>query len=149
MKRICEWVSRRLPLRRIGIGGDDYLLRYYVCGPLPAEHWRGSKPRWSWLPCSVYLHCFLRPDHARELHNHPWPLSLSLILSGGYREERRVREGVVVRTLSAPAVNVIRRSDFHRLSELLGGCVWTLFIAGRKVGPWGFWDSETGEFMEH
>ncbi len=155
MKRLCQWLAGRLPLRRISIDGEDYLLRYYVCGRLPTKYWPGAHPRLGWLPFSVYLHRFLRPDQDRALHNHPWGRSVSFVLSGGYLEERLDESAftrvdgqmIVIRRLRAPAINVIRRDDYHRIAELHGR-VWTLFITGRKVGGWGYRDRLSGESWE-
>lgn len=62
------------PRKDIGNGaGDVFFWRYTLL-----------KTRWF----SVYLHEFLRSDHDRCLHDHPWPF-LSIILAGGYHEEMR------------------------------------------------------------
>jgi hypothetical protein len=64
--------------RAIGVkNGEPYLRRYVL-----AEEGTGSAAE------HLYLHHFLRSDPDRELHSHPWH-ARSLILVGGYREERR------------------------------------------------------------
>ena len=90
-----------------------------------------------------------RSDDDRELHNHPWENSTSLILWGGYREERLDADGTVrVRTYRPWSINRIGANDFHRV-ELLDprGCL-TLFIAGKRQQSWGFKDPITGEYED-
>jgi hypothetical protein len=102
----------------------------------------------------MHLNHFFRSDSDRELHNHPWEVSYSLILTGGYTEhyldEKTGR--VETRKLRPGSFNVIRRDHFHRV-ELLdseNGC-WTLFVTVNRVQEkfgyeWGFKDTTTGEY---
>jgi hypothetical protein len=120
--------------------GSLYLVRVYLMRLL-----RSRLPGW-------FLHRFFRSDHDRELHNHPWKWSASLVLTGGYLEERLERPGgpVMTRVLRPLSWNVIRSTTYHRvqlLDEERGA--WTLFIAGPKLGTWGFLDPKTGAFEEH
>jgi hypothetical protein len=145
MTRLLAWLSARLPLRVIAIEHDVYLLRYYVFGRLPERFFPNVKPRLGWFPWSVYLHHFLRPDRDRELHNHPWRWALSLVLVGGYEEDRFGDDGVVY-TRRVRFASLIRHGDFHRIRRLRLHHAWSLFIAGPKVSSWGFLDPETREF---
>ncbi len=148
MRRICRWLSKRLPMRMITCEGEPYLMRFYICGRAPLHYWpEGTKPRLAWLPFAVYLHGFMRHDKDRDLHNHPWDKSYSLVLAGGYDEERLRSRSVVRRRLRPGYVNVIRRDDFHRITLLHAEVVWTLFITGKKLDTWGFLDRETGEYL--
>lgn len=152
MHRICKWLADRLPLRMITCEGEPYLMRFYICGRAPLHYWpnrgKGIKPRLKWLPFAVYLHGFVRHDKDRDLHNHPWDKSYSLILAGGYDEERLGDDGRhFVRRVRPGMVNVIARDDFHRVTKLHSEIVWTLFITGRKLSTWGFRDTETGDFI--
>lgn len=134
---ICEKIARTLRLEKRVIyrkGNEPYLTRYYIL----------RKPR-PWLP-SIYLHCFHASDEDMELHNHPWSRSVSLILSGSYREEYRKGNEVRERVLSPGKLNYIRADDFHRV-DLLSKNVWTLFISGSKVQEWGFWNRNTDEYV--
>lgn len=99
----------------------------------------------------MYLHFFHRDDIDRELHSHPWSGN-SVILAGGYREERRHRllNGsweVRTRVLEAGAHVDIGPDTFHRVDLLdpTYGC-WTLFTTGPRVESWGFWDRDTDVF---
>ncbi len=115
-------------------GKDKYLTRYYIF----------RKTKW-WMP-SIYIHCFHSSDLDTELHNHPWNSSLSLILSGKYREEYRDKNNnVKERRLHPGCFNYITKNKFHRI-DLLNNEVWTLFISGSKMGSWGFWDRYTYKF---
>lgn len=102
------------------IGGKDrpYMLRWYLL------------PRNAWF--NVYLHCVLRDDDDRALHDHPWQ-SVSLVLAGVYREIRSNRSWAC-----GPGSVIYRRAETcHRL-EVVSGPVWTLFITGARVRNWGF-----------
>lgn len=107
--------------------------------PKPQAIWPGS-------PISLYIHHFHRSDVDRELHNHPWEWALSFILSGGYREERRVgRNRVIGRDVLPFTLNWITDKDFHRV-DLLEKDAWSLFLTGPKSYSWGFWSRNTGVF---
>lgn len=157
IRKICEWLSRRLPKRVIGRDGEVYLERYYLFGKDPPypEDYVGKKPkaRLTFLP-TVYLHHFLMSDTDEELHNHPWN-GLSVILLGGYSEERRVPENCMgfgmdtwVRREYKPwSINRIGKDDFHRVDLYEKDC-WTLFIIGEKQQSWGFWNRHTDEYTD-
>ena len=140
--RLCEKVAKTLPHRHIGDRSpsghfDLYLARFML--------FDGKALGLKW---SVMLHHFRRSDSAEELHNHPWGKALSLILTGGYSEERRGRDGMVWRRLFTPGMfNYITDETFHRvdLEDPHNGC-WTLFITGERTQSWGFWDRHTKEF---
>lgn len=130
----------RLRLKHKIILGDDgspYLLRTHLT---PDRDWWRKELEMK----AAFLHFFFRSDADRELHNHPWDGAYSLILSGGYWEERwDPRTRTVVRKLFKPGmINRLSSDTFHRvqLVDEDAGC-WTLFVAGRKVladGEWGF-----------
>jgi hypothetical protein len=150
VRRACETLARKLPTWVITVEEDDpYLARHYIFKKdwIPKKLTRAL----SKIP-SVFVHEFLRGDSDEEYHNHPWYTSYSLILAGGYTEERlQVVDGdwkVVTRTLRPGMINVIRHDDFHRVALLDGKTAWTLFIAGRRTGEsWGFLDIATREFI--
>lgn len=95
---LLERAAARLPMREIvGVDGSTFLERYKVLDLGPALG-------------RLFLHRFRRGDEDRELHNHPW-WGLSLVLVGGYLEERRVwaagGERVETRRLRPGALNLI------------------------------------------
>lgn len=96
------------------------------------------------LAPGLFLHHFHQGDMDRHPHNHPWKLSFSYILLGGYVEYRG-RDGKDVRTLLPGSVNVIGRNTYHRVELLdpVGGC-WSLFAHAERIGDWGFWVNGLG-----
>jgi len=157
MRALLAWMTRRLPAPRVvydRMGESPYLSRYYLVGRTRAEE---EDPRESprrtargvLLPArdhGCYLHHFHRGDDELELHSHPWAWSLSLILAGGYIEERRFGAHVVRRTMRPWRLNYIGANDFHRV-ELLEHDCWTLFLTGPKIAGWGFWNKDTERFL--
>lgn len=159
MRRLCEWVAGRFPRRVImdREGGTPYLSRFYIFGgPCSLEddvdeYGQMKKvAAWKSLPVNLYLHCFHRSDDDRATHSNPWRWAVSLILVGGYREERRVGTSpnyrVESRVVRPGSLNVIRADDFHRVDLLEKDC-WSLFLAGPKAKTWYFWDRDTGETL--
>lgn len=127
-ERLFEY-SAKLPIRLINrTPGERYLERYYLG---------------KWLGFTAYLHRFVSPDGDEEVHDHPWHFALSLILCGGYREERMTRLCIdkgwvsVFKHLKPWRLNVIRGVDFHRIRETKPE-TWSLFIHRPTVKPWGF-----------
>jgi hypothetical protein len=121
-------LARTLEVQRIPRDGAPYLDRYFVAG----------YPRVRGATASVYLHHFRASDAFEQVHSHPWAWSLSLILSGGYREQRCLPDGQQIVSLYQPGdFNVLRADDRHRI-ELLGPDCWTLFLAGAYEKPWNF-----------
>lgn len=130
-------------------GNDEYLSRWYVKGRpeagLGAYDEHGNPKEGVALPTSlgVYIHRFHRSDSDSALHNHPWAWAASIVLSGGYSEERRMPDGKVERRNVFPlAINVIRHDTFHRV-DLFEEDAWSIFIAGPRVSSWSFWDRDT------
>jgi len=137
-------------------GRSPYLSRYYLVGAptMPDGSWPFDAlgaPRegavWPNKALGVYLHHFHKGDDEPELHNHPWRLAVSLVLAGGYVEERREADDTVTTRVVRPgAVNVIRSTTFHRVELLDGREAWTLFVVGPKFTGWGFWSRTSKEF---
>ncbi len=144
LHKLCSFLEKHLPhiviTRRCEYrgGADDrpLLYRFYL--------WKGSNGH------ALFLHRFVASDVGPELHNHPFEISISLLLKGGYVEERKLanrtledfRNGKAYSTfrrwLGPLSVNVIRASDFHRVELEEGKEVWTLFYHGPRIQEWGF-----------
>jgi hypothetical protein len=161
-------IAEKAPIGSFLIGPvlDPYLLRVYVSPRTPQFKWLWEKLRWyssdigefdasivQGVP-HLYLHHFFRGDSDKEVHNHPWGFSMSLILTGGYVEERWDAElkKMRTRTYYPGDLNVIRAADFHRvtLRDSARGC-WTLFLSHQRVEEksgedWGFLDTDTGKY---
>lgn len=152
VRRGCEKFARKLPTWIITVAEDDpYLARHYVF----KKDWIPERLRNGLLRSipSVFVHEFQRGDSDREYHSHPWKFAFSIILAGGYVEERVATHSdgtlhVVSKTYRPGMFNIIRADDFHRVELLDGKTTWTLFIAGERTGDlWGFLDVSTREFV--
>lgn len=138
--KICWFIVTTLyrRVRIIHVQGKPYLLRCYL------KH-GGVFP-------GIYLHYFYVGDEERHLHNHPWKNSRSFILTCGYAEERlewHSGEPVVQEYIRKPFTwNKISSRDFHRV-KLINGNPWTIFISGKKMQDWGFFDPYTKKFVNH
>lgn len=128
-RRLMDSCTKRAPDLVIGGADNPYLRRWYV---IPRNRF-----------FNVYLHQFLRSDDDRALHDHPW-WNVSFLLTGEYVEHTIAAGGIHRRQRR-------RRGDFafrlarraHRI-ELTHGGVWTLFMTGPRLRPWGFHCPESG-----
>ena len=120
-----------------------FLLRWFV---IPKNRW-----------CNIYLHCFVRDDEDRALHDHPW-FNISCLLIGHYVEVTGVYDGdghVIGyrRNMysqgdlkfrwpgAAHRVELLKPVGHHRRTRALrkrGLPCWSLFITGPVVRRWGF-----------
>jgi len=160
-----SWLESKLPKTTITINGKPYLTRCYLFGKDRA---------WG----NIYLHHFHSSDQGEELHNHPWAWGLSIILAGGYYEERahnpvtwemqpytplpgtgegHIKEiglpGTPVyiekRDIKPGKVNIISPRDFHRVDlKDEKNGAWSLFFAGTRTKSWGFLNRHTSEFTD-
>ncbi len=94
---------------------------------------------------SLVLHHFHQSDSTTKLHNHGWTWGLSLVLAGGYAEEKIAPDGRVIRRIVKPfSFNFIRPSEFHRV-DLLEEDAWTIFLRGPRLKEWFYKDRATHE----
>lgn len=117
-------ITRRPP--DFVIGGEErpYLLRWWV---IPRNRL-----------FNVYLHCFLRSDDDRALHDHPWA-NASILLRGRYVEHTIAEGGIEHRReLRSGDFRVRSSGRFAHRVELVDGPCWTLFITGPRYREWGF-----------
>lgn len=156
--RVAEWLfarSLRTPYTHItsADGKDVYMGRWWLFNPYGKDE-RGHviAPRWEWLP-SIRIHHIRRADTDRHLHDHPWN-ARTIVLREWYREERSIdlstRDRAAGRLgLFYPEARTILRRDagytgrllfgqYHRITEVAPGGVWTLFFTWRDQGTWGF-----------
>jgi hypothetical protein len=146
ISNILSWFESKLPKMTISVNGKPYLTRCYLFG---------KDRNWG----NIYLHHFHSSDQGLELHNHPWKWGFSIVLSGGYVEERCTdfhhyifkpkRLNIEVRKIKAGKFNLIKHTHYHRvdLNDETKGA-WTLFFAGPRVSSWGFLDRHTCEFRD-
>lgn len=151
---LLTWLESWLPKTTITINGKPYLTRCYLFG---------KDREWG----NIYLHHFHSSDQGEELHNHPWAWGLSLILAGGYSEERANNPDIW--EIDGPALpeewkkavhierrdvgpltfNLISPKHFHRvdLHDEKNGA-WSIFFAGTRTKSWGFLNRHTSEFTD-
>ena len=120
--------------------GSPYLTRRVLWGANALEDHDST------APSSAFVHEIHTPDADRHLHNHPWAWCASVVLSGGYTEERRGWScgadtydsdfGIATRH-SAGDLVTFRTDDYHRIVAVEPGTV-TLFLCGRETQDWGF-----------
>lgn len=119
-----------------------YMHRYWLLNPYDRETRRA---RWPWLPFSIRVHHILRRDEGRHLHDHPWN-ARTVILRGGYIENR----GDVMHARLAGETATLQHNEFHEITHVTPGGVWTMFIMGRYRGRWGFLvDGRKVDFKEY
>lgn len=155
VRRALVALTRNQQPRVIRNDGTDYLSRYYIVGRPrmpdgtdPFDKHGNPKPAviWPTRPLGVYLHKFHRGDNGRDLHNHPWKLSMSLVLAGGYIEERQSNRAVFSRRVLPGCLNILRSTDFHRV-DLIEHDAWSLFVTFRRFQSWGFRSRATNIFI--
>lgn len=160
--RLVDWLIRRAqrtPYTDItsADGQHTYMGRWWLFNPYGRDQDGEQSPaRFPWLP-SVRIHHIMRADQDRDLHDHPWN-ARTIILRGWYLEERytwpyeeqkrrqnyltmfpKARDALLESHLrSAGYTGQLLFGQYHRISDISAGGVWTLFITGRKRGTWGF-----------
>ena len=110
--------------------GVLYMERYWLLNPYPASDKPGVL---SWLPISIRIHKIVKEDDDRHLHDHPWN-ARTFILKGWYHEERldgfnRREKGDTAR---------LNFGEYHRITQVCEGGVYTIFVTGKYQGTWGF-----------
>jgi hypothetical protein len=159
-QRLLELLTRNWrprTIRRDATVEPPYLTRWYVRnlpkmldGSFPFDNL--GRPREGVVDndesYSVFLHRFGQDDEP-DVHCHPWTWGFSIILSGGYIEERydTLTNTYSTRVLTAPAVNFLRHGDFHRVTLIGEEECWSIFFTGKRVSDWGFIDRRTGLYM--
>ncbi len=125
---MLKHLTRNRPARLIKLNRQPYLERLYI----------GSL-----FGVQVVLHRFLSCDGEQGVHNHPWRYGLSVVLRGGYVEERAFdlhpKRGALVRTRCVNWLSVVNGNTFHRIARIKPG-TWTLFMHTRRdhAKGWGF-----------
>lgn len=133
MSLVARWLFRKsgeLPCRLIHQCSKPYLERYYL----------GGFAGWHF-----YLHRFVNADGDRDIHDHPWDLSVSVMLTGMYWERRMVRMNLKApgglecsyKWRKAGSVARIFGNTFHQIVESYPE-TWTIFAHGKRTKGWGF-----------
>lgn len=87
---------------------------------------------------SIRLHHFLRPDHDRDAHDHPWWF-ITVMLKGSYLD-RSVDTETGEHTLDHLRRGSIRFRPAHHRHWVETDNSWTLILTGRVKRTWGFWN---------
>jgi hypothetical protein len=136
MRRWCLELAAGREVQRIQVHDRPYLDRYFLGGWAPQTRSAPGAPE-----CALFLHHFRASDPAVHVHSHPWQWAVSLVLVGGYREERCQQVGARVLRLEHEylpgSLNLIGPDDRHRI-DLIGRDCWTLFLVGPYAQPWSF-----------
>jgi hypothetical protein len=97
----------------------------------------------------IKVHNILRPDHGRDMHDHPWPF-LAVILRGGYTEQVPERwvdgqpKGIKKQYRGRGSVYRVPATYVHRIHSLYTKpATWSLVLTGKRCREWGYW-AETG-----
>lgn len=132
--RVADWLisrAQRTPYSHL----PGYMGRWWLFNPY--ETAQGERVARNWfmrqLP-SIRIHHILRADDERHLHDHPWN-ARTFILRNLYWEKREDGQ-VYMRQVGTTAR--LRFGEFHRITGVQHGGVWTLFITWRYRGTWGF-----------
>jgi hypothetical protein len=129
---VVDWLIRRAkrtPYSHIEKNGSVYMERYWLFNPYPAD----SSGKGNRLP-SIRLHRIMRPDGDRDMHDHPWD-ARTFILRGAYTEDRPEQREIVRLAGDSARLNF---GEYHRITRISPGGVWTLFVTFRYRGTWGF-----------
>lgn len=113
--------------------GGLYMARNWLFNPYEPDTY---VRKWKWLP-SIRVHHICLPDTGRHEHDHPWD-ARTIILDGWYVEERYTA-GHKPRVLRTGDTSPIRAGDFHNISRISEGGVFTLFFTWEFMEDWGFW----------
>jgi hypothetical protein len=138
--------AQRTPYSPIVKDGDLYMERFWLFNPYPDSGQSGADRKPWRFPLSIRIHHIWLPDQDRDLHDHPWN-ARTIILRGWYIEERTERpfrsvwefaKQQVMRCNVSGDTATLKYGEFHRITEVSDGGVWTLFITGKYRGTWGF-----------
>lgn len=146
---VADWLIRRAmktPYVHItGPDGSTYMERYWLFNPYPVLS--SGRRKWWQFPISIRLHKIMRKDDDRHPHDHPWN-ARTFILRGSYTEVRPAR---IAQYDHVPGTHyhkayqrdtgdtvALRFGEYHRITHVSPGGVWTLFVTGKYRGTWGF-----------
>jgi hypothetical protein len=88
---------------------------------------------------SIMLHWLRRADPQPDLHDHPNDF-ISLVLRGGYSEERETRRGYSS-SRDIRFFNIMKAEDRHKILSVKKSTI-TLVFANKVRRNWGFWRND-------
>lgn len=155
--KIVAWVVARKPIANYLIRRaqrtpyfhlDGYMNRWWLFNAYSNDEalpdgQRHNSVRFKWLP-SIRIHHILREDAARDMHDHPWD-ARTIILKGSYVEERLAYYWEEMGALWGTINNrypgdtaTLKFGEYHNITSVSEGGVWTLFFTWKYMGTWGF-----------
>jgi hypothetical protein len=111
---------------------EVYMVRLWLFNPYKYVDGKEVK-KYPNLP-SIRLHKIMVPDRDRDQHDHPWN-ARTFILRGWYWE-RRSFHNMFLRKAGQTAT--IKFEEYHNITQVSPGGVWTMFVTGKLKGMWGF-----------
>lgn len=147
--RLIAWIVSREPIANYLIKRahktpyfdlPGYMDRDWLFNPYSRET---HSKRWEWLP-SIRIHHILRADLARHPHDHPWN-ARTIILKNSYTESRYIVWPGEPKMMfnrherKRGDTATINFGEYHEISRVDDGGVWTMFITFKFKGMWGFW----------
>jgi len=134
--RVRKWLITRAQLtpyyHLADKGGGVYMYRWWLFNGLRAD----GKFRWPNLP-SIRIHHIMRRDLDRHKHDHPANCR-TFILQGSYDEDRDTPNGTASFQRTRGDSAAIKFGEFHTITRVGPGGVWTMFVLGPRKGMWGF-----------
>lgn len=152
--RVADWLiarAQRTPYTHITARGgvDLYMRRWWLFNGYAKDSNDVERAPWPWLP-SVRVHHILRADDDEHMHDHPWN-ARTILLRGHYVEEKPA-SGDDVRDFRGAYYDDWRRvftrerghtgrvlfEQWHRITSVSEGGVYTLWFTWQYRGTWGF-----------
>lgn len=146
---LFAWVVSRKPIARLLYriafktpywNLEGYMERWWLFNPITTqtvtvhdETIVMKTAKYNWCPVSARIHHILRADNARDPHSHPGSFR-TVVLDGWYDETRDDGEHLRRRGDTA----VLLDNEFHHVTMVSPGGVWTLFIMWNWRATWGF-----------
>lgn len=139
--------AQRTPYSPIIKDGDLYMERFWLFNPYPDSGQSGADRKPWRFPLSIRIHHIWLPDQDRDCHDHPWH-ARTIVLRGWYSEQRPMRFAMFSHvpgfhyfktfTREEGDTATLKFGEYHRITDVSHGGVWTLFITGKYRGTWGF-----------
>lgn len=124
-------------------GTETYMDRWWLFNPYSKDANGVERARWgAWLP-SIRIHHIRRPDDDGAMHDHPWN-ARTIVLEGWYEEERPGLPYAMhpdprwIHLRNKGYTGPVKFEQYHRISEVSPGGVFTLWFTWRYRGTWGF-----------
>lgn len=133
---------RTPPVKHLGsANGDLYMGRWRLVDEhasyWAAPWWKRSATLHAAREWSARLHHIVRPDHDRDLHNHPFSYR-TYVVKGWYEELYLDPQGIKRHRRISAGETSYSGGAWHRITRVSPGGVWTVFVMDKNHGEWGF-----------